>query len=198
MLKYLLDRPILTLCVKDVEYFPRLAQAMLEFDYKRGRAERLFSRRDLEGLSPETRENLADLTGEDVYHGHYWQIADDPQEVGFYFFSIPQQCLYLTNVPYLVIHHSPTGFAWGYSGSGPSDLGLNVGEYFCRKLGWTEPSVKLWRRQTASAAAYAAHFEIRNWLNQTLSTNRYRIQYQAVEQAITQILFDTPRCKSLA
>lgn len=191
---YLLDRPILTIQLSELEHFPRLAQAMLEFDYKRGRAERLFSRRDLEGLSPETRENLADLTGEDVYHGHYWQIADDPQEVGFCFFSIPQQCLYLTNVPYLVVHHSPTGFAWGYNGSGPSDLGLNVGEYFCRKLGWTEPSVELWRRQTASAAAYAARFEIRNWLNQTLLRQNKCIKHQEVEQVVKLIL-ETVRSK---
>lgn len=31
-----------------------------------------------------------------------------------------------TNVPWLVKHHSPTGFEIGYSGSGPSDLALNA------------------------------------------------------------------------
>jgi hypothetical protein len=32
----------------------------------------------------------------------------------------------LTNVPHLVMHHSPTGFEFGYGGSGPADLALNV------------------------------------------------------------------------
>jgi hypothetical protein len=30
------------------------------------------------------------------------------------------------NVPHVVVHHSPTGFEWGYSGSGPAELALNV------------------------------------------------------------------------
>ena len=36
---------------------------------------------------------------------------------------------YFTNVPVSVIHHSPDGFAWGYEGSGPADLALNILEY---------------------------------------------------------------------
>lgn len=31
-----------------------------------------------------------------------------------------------TNVPWTVVHHSPAGFEWGYSGSGPADLALNI------------------------------------------------------------------------
>lgn len=33
---------------------------------------------------------------------------------------------FATNVPQLVVSHSPTGFAWGYAGSGQADLALNV------------------------------------------------------------------------
>lgn len=33
-----------------------------------------------------------------------------------------------TNVPKAVVHHSPTGFEWGYGGSGPADLALNICE----------------------------------------------------------------------
>ena len=32
----------------------------------------------------------------------------------------------VTNVPHLLTKHSPTGFEWGYSGSGPADLALNI------------------------------------------------------------------------
>ena len=34
-----------------------------------------------------------------------------------------------TNVPHLVTHHSPTGYEWGFGGSGPADLALNILEY---------------------------------------------------------------------
>jgi len=30
------------------------------------------------------------------------------------------------NVPHNLVHHSPTGFEWGYGGSGPADLALNI------------------------------------------------------------------------
>lgn len=32
----------------------------------------------------------------------------------------------VTNVPHLVVHHSPDGFEFGYGGSGAADLALNV------------------------------------------------------------------------
>lgn len=31
-----------------------------------------------------------------------------------------------TNLPRSVAHHSPDGFEWGYAGSGPADLALNI------------------------------------------------------------------------
>lgn len=31
-----------------------------------------------------------------------------------------------TNVPWSVVQHSPDGFEWGYAGSGPADLALNI------------------------------------------------------------------------
>lgn len=30
------------------------------------------------------------------------------------------------NVPHTIKHHSPTGFEWGYGGSGPAELALNA------------------------------------------------------------------------
>jgi hypothetical protein len=41
-----------------------------------------------------------------------------------------------TNVPHLVTHHSPTGYAWGYSGSGPADLALNILAWLLRREGY--------------------------------------------------------------
>jgi hypothetical protein len=44
------------------------------------------------------------------------------------------------NIPHWLIYHSPTGFEWGYSGSGPADLALNIvaaliGENVARERG---------------------------------------------------------------
>lgn len=36
----------------------------------------------------------------------------------------------LTNVPRTCIHHSPSGHEWGYGGSGPSDLALDILNWF--------------------------------------------------------------------
>lgn len=41
-----------------------------------------------------------------------------------------------TNVPVLVVHHSPTGFEFGYAGSGPADLALNILEAVLNRLGY--------------------------------------------------------------
>jgi len=30
------------------------------------------------------------------------------------------------NVPHAIVRHSPTGFEWGYGGSGPADAALNI------------------------------------------------------------------------
>lgn len=44
-----------------------------------------------------------------------------------------------TNVPHLIIEHSPTGYEFGYGGSGPADLALNVVEVLLRHIGYEGP-----------------------------------------------------------
>jgi hypothetical protein len=39
-----------------------------------------------------------------------------------------------TNVPHLVVHHSPSGYEWGYAGSGPADLALNVCQWYLESI----------------------------------------------------------------
>jgi len=41
-----------------------------------------------------------------------------------------------TNVPHLVVHHSPSGFEFGYGGSGPADLALNVCQWYLNRIGY--------------------------------------------------------------
>lgn len=51
----------------------------------------------------------------------------------------------VTNVPHLVTHHSPDGFEFGYGGSGPADLALNLVEAFLRRTGWNGRRTKVYR-----------------------------------------------------
>lgn len=41
-----------------------------------------------------------------------------------------------TNVPHIVCIHSPDGFEWGYSGSGPTDMAVNAVEHLLRRVGY--------------------------------------------------------------
>lgn len=48
----------------------------------------------------------------------------------------PRQCANVqTNVPHAVCHHSPSGYEFGYGGSGPADLALNVMEIYVADMG---------------------------------------------------------------
>lgn len=63
-----------------------------------------------------------------------------------------------TNVPHLVTHHSPTGFEWGYGGSGPADLALNILEVVLRQMGHTgETTNDTWKKQRCFKLAYRLH-----------------------------------------
>lgn len=52
---------------------------------------------------------------------------------------------FVTNVPKLVCHHSPTGFAWGYHGSGCADLALNILEWALRDMDYDGPRMDCWK-----------------------------------------------------
>lgn len=43
----------------------------------------------------------------------------------------------ITNVPHAWVYHSPAGFEWGYLGSGPAELALNILLLFVpRNIAW--------------------------------------------------------------
>ncbi len=48
-----------------------------------------------------------------------------------------------TNVPHLCVSHSPSGYEWGYGGSGPADLALNICEYVLMKIGCKDEQQEL-------------------------------------------------------
>lgn len=50
-----------------------------------------------------------------------------------------------TNIYHRVTHHSPDGFEWGYGGSGPADLALNVLENALIEMGYQGEKIKCWK-----------------------------------------------------
>lgn len=67
-----------------------------------------------------------------------------------------------TNVPWWVKHHSPTGMEWGYAGSGPADLALNLAIELLRARGWQEAeTVQCWDGQPVWRAAYVLHQDLK-------------------------------------
>ena len=48
----------------------------------------------------------------------------------------------VTNIPHLVTHHSPSGFEWGYGGSGPADLSLNICQLYLNITGYSGRKTK--------------------------------------------------------
>lgn len=50
-----------------------------------------------------------------------------------------------TNIPHLVTHHSLNGFEFGYGGSGPADLALNVCQLYLTIVGYRGRTTKCLR-----------------------------------------------------
>lgn len=86
-------------------------------------------------------------TGED-YADLY---IDQPMTSGIILRRQPDDRL-ATNVPHLVTHHSPTGYEWGYGGSGPADLALNILENALHILQWKGGTTEMWRGKCFSLA----------------------------------------------
>jgi hypothetical protein len=67
-----------------------------------------------------------------------------------------------TNVPHLVAHHSPTGFEWGYGGSGPSDLALNIVEALLRRMDYNgETTTDVWDKSRIFRKSWELHHDFK-------------------------------------
>lgn len=56
------------------------------------------------------------------------------------------------SIPRPLVHHSPDGYEWGYGGSGPADLALNILHLFLPPDCDAEDAVPLWRGRCSSMA----------------------------------------------
>ncbi len=65
------------------------------------------------------------------------------------------------NIRPKVVHHSPSGWEWGYVGSGPSDFALSILQLFVPSSDRGLPPVKCWRG-TCSRFAWLHHIAFKN------------------------------------
>lgn len=65
-----------------------------------------------------------------------------------------------TNVPWKVISHSPDGYNWGYGGSGPADLALNIAENVLLLEGYEGPREKGFKGECFKAA-FVVHQDVK-------------------------------------
>lgn len=61
----------------------------------------------------------------------------------------PTPCV---NIPCRIAHHSPTGIEWGYEGSGPADLSLNLANLLYPPGCDGFPGEKLWKGRCSTLA----------------------------------------------
>jgi len=89
-----------------------------------------------------------DMTEFDEYQ------IDQPMENGIILLRNNVQTGIWTNVPHLCIDHSPTGYEWGYEGSGPADLALNIVENILWIIGHRGPRMSCYSGSCFEAATY--------------------------------------------
>ncbi len=83
--------------------------------------------------------------------------------------DLPQRTLYFqrnedgawTNLPVLAVDKSNRGFEWGYHGSGPADLALNVLEWALLMRGYHGKRVRV-LKGSVFLAAYLMHQEYKS------------------------------------
>lgn len=89
------------------------------------------------------------------YYGH-WRLAGKfDGNVVCQRFKVTYGPSALTNVPRSVVHHSPSGHEWGYGGSGPADLALDILNFFLPSND-QNGSTQCWC-STSSRIAYQLH-----------------------------------------
>lgn len=90
-----------------------------------------------------------------------------------------------TNIPHIVIHHSPTGFEFGYGGSGPADLALNVVEILLHQLNHNGPRMKCFDG-TCFELAYSLHQDFKWTFISQCPREGVRLPYETIKDWVTE------------
>jgi len=86
-----------------------------------------------------------------------------------------------TNIQHVVTHHSPTGYEFGYAGSGPADLALNIVEIMLNRVGYQGERIPCWRGD-CWALAYELHQDFKFQFIASSPRNGSVIPYAVIEQ----------------
>jgi hypothetical protein len=110
--------------------------------------------------------------------------SGEPVNVGFVFLRIGSRCA--TNVPHLATHHSPNGFEFGYGGSGPADLALNIIEYALRNTGHDgQKTSAIWGEQEIFKLSWDLHQRFKTEFIETIPQYAGgRIEFECVKNWI--------------
>jgi hypothetical protein len=96
-----------------------------------------------------------------------------------------------TNVPHRFVHHSPSGFEYGYGGSGPADLALNLAEFVVNgvKPDANAKAVRLWDGSTVTFEAWIIHHDLKFQLLAPMEqASDYWIPYASILQIVRDLL----------
>lgn len=104
-----------------------------------------------------------------------------------------REALLVTNVPHVVVSHSPTGYEWGYGGSGPADLALNIAEALLRDAGVEDRRVQCFNSTSCFAAAWAIHQNIKWRFVASMPQAGGRIDYVDLARAASAFLLEHVR-----
>ena len=85
-----------------------------------------------------------------------------------------------TNVKQAAIYHSPTDFDWGYAGSAPADLALNILEAVLLREGYEGGRIKVWKHYTCFQVAWFMHQAFKEAYIAVLPTEGGIIPYQEI------------------
>lgn len=115
----------------------------------------------------------------------YHQVLNEDVEESGFILSHTSDGRVATNVPWTIRHHSPTGFAWGYTGSGPADLALNILQCTLTRMGYKgQRSEKLYDGSRAFQWAMYFHQDFKEEFIANLPPAGGVIPYHRVESWI--------------
>lgn len=89
-----------------------------------------------------------------------------------------------TNVPHLIASHSPTGYEWGYGGSGPADLALNIVENILRQMGFVGEKTKAWDGRKMFVASWLIHQSFKWNFIASMAANGGTIDYKEAKEFV--------------
>lgn len=102
----------------------------------------------------------------------------------------------VTNIPHLVVHHSPDGFEFGYGGSGPADLALNICQLYLNIVSYRGRKSKCYDGNCWTLA-YTLHQDFKNAFLVDVPRKGTRVPFEQIaawfEGRMTAALIDQHR-----